>query len=111
MAAETLNKRSSVECWMATPDHTIEREAAWPTDDIRAWFSQKTETEINVYWTQRLPEKVITNVITYADVTKSIKQERILSRMKSAQQQQTIGITGIAAASDCTVQEDPVAVA
>ena len=41
MAAETLNKQSSVELWMATPDHTIEREAAWPTDDIIAWVFTK----------------------------------------------------------------------
>ena len=49
MAAGTLNKRSSVECWMATPDHTIEREAACQPMKTERGFSQKTETEINVY--------------------------------------------------------------
>ena len=45
MAVETLNKRSSVEWWMATPDHTIKRVAEWPTDDNGAWgFHNKTDS-------------------------------------------------------------------
>ena len=43
MAAETLNKLSSVEWWMATPDRTIQRETAWQTDDNRAWVFTKKE--------------------------------------------------------------------
>ena len=63
--------------------------------------------------TQILPEKVITNLITYADVTKSITEVRtsfITNEVCIATKQQTIGITGIAAASDCTVQVHPVGV-
>ena len=44
MGAETLNKRSSVEWWMATPDRTIQRMAhAWPTTTTELGFSQETE--------------------------------------------------------------------
>ena len=50
MAAKTINKRSSVEWWMATPDRTIQRVAEWPTDDNGEWdFHKEQETEINVY--------------------------------------------------------------
>ena len=50
MAVEKLNKQSSVEWWMATPDRTIQRVAEWPTDDKGEWgFHKKQIAEINVY--------------------------------------------------------------
>ena len=46
MATETLNKQSSVEWRMATPDPTIQRMAAWPIDDNGAWvFTKKNRKQ------------------------------------------------------------------
>ena len=57
----------------------------------------------------KITRKVTTNLITCTDVTKAIDQVNVsfLSRIKFAQQQQTIGITEIAPALDWTVQENP----
>ena len=58
MAVETLNKRPSVEWWMAIPDRTIQRVAEWPTDNNGEWgFHKKQKTEINVYYVTKLPER------------------------------------------------------
>ena len=43
MTVKTLNKRSSVEWWMATPDRTIQGVAEWPTDDNRTWDFHKEQ--------------------------------------------------------------------
>ena len=50
MVVEMLNKLSSVEWRMATPDRTIQRMGAWPTNDNGAWvFTKSRKTEIDVY--------------------------------------------------------------
>ena len=41
MVVEMLNKLSSVEWWMATPDPTIQRVAELPTDDNGEWDFHK----------------------------------------------------------------------
>ena len=45
MEVEMLNRQSSVEWWMATPDRMFKKVAEWPTDDNGAWgFHKKNDS-------------------------------------------------------------------